>query len=113
MLAFVLPVARAFVIPPSTQRRPLAPAVAAFEPGPVDASVVAGQLTVILASAAAASYWWTVTVPQKRLEVSRSKKKGEIKTLLDDLAQAENAADGSVLQGDKRLERWLLSDWCP
>ena len=75
-----------------------------YTPTPVDPSVVAQQLAVIGASGAAGFVWWTQTVPAKRLEVSRSKKSGEIAELLDELDEAEAT-------GDRKLERWLLTDW--
>ena len=53
---------------------------------------------------AAGFVWWTQTVPAKRLEVSRSKKSGEIAELLDELDEAEAT-------GDRKLERWVLTDW--
>ena len=75
-----------------------------YTPTPVDPSVIAQQLAVIGVSGAAAFVWWTQTVPAKRLEVSRSKKSGEIAELLDELDEAEAT-------GDRKLERWLLTDW--
>ena len=75
-----------------------------YTPTPVDPAVVAQQLAVIGASGAAGFVWWTQTVPAKRLEVSRSKKSGEIAELLDELDEAEAT-------GDRKLERWLLTDW--
>ena len=75
-----------------------------YTPTPVDPSVVAQQLAVIGVSGAAGFVWWTQTVPAKRLEVSRSKKSGEIAELLDELDEAEAT-------GDRKLERWLLTDW--
>ena len=75
-----------------------------YTPTPVDPSVVAQQLAVIGVSGAAGFVWWTQTVPAKRLEVSRSKKSGEIAELLDELDEAETT-------GDRKLERWLLTDW--
>ena len=62
-------------------------------------------------SAAAAGYWWRVTVPDKRVELSRSKKNGEVGELLETLREAEADAEGSKTKGSKRLERWLLNDW--
>jgi len=70
----------------------------------VDPSVIAQQLAVIGVSGAAGFVWWTQTVPAKRLEVSRSKKSGEIAELLDELDEAEAT-------GDRKLERWVLTDW--
>ena len=75
-----------------------------YTPTPVDPSVIAQQLAVIGVSGAAGFVWWTQTVPAKRLEVSRSKKSGEIAELLDELDEAEAT-------GDRKLERWLLTDW--
>ena len=75
-----------------------------YTPTPVDPSVIAQQLAVVGASGAAGFVWWTQTVPAKRLEVSRSKKSGEIAELLDELDEAEAT-------GDRKLERWLLTDW--
>ena len=75
-----------------------------YTPTPVDPSVIAQQLAVIGVSGAAGFVWWTQTVPAKRLEVSRSKKSGEIAELLDELDEAE-------AMGDRKLERWLLTDW--
>ncbi len=75
-----------------------------YTPTPVDPSVIAQQLAVVGASGAAGFVWWTQTVPAKRLEVSRSKKSGEIAELLDELDEAEAT-------GDRKLERWLLTNW--
>ena len=75
-----------------------------YTPTPVDPSVIAQKLAVIGVSGAAGFVWWTQTVPAKRLEVSRSKKSGEIAELLDELDEAEAT-------GDRKLERWLLTDW--
>ena len=75
-----------------------------YTPTPVDPSVIAQQLAVVGVSGAAGCVWWTQTVPAKRLEVSRSKKSGEIAELLDELDEAEAT-------GDRKLERWVLTDW--
>ena len=75
-----------------------------YTPTPVDPSVIAQQLAVVGVSGAAGFVWWTQTVPAKRLEVSRSKKSGEIAELLDELDEAEAT-------GDRKLERWVLTDW--
>ena len=75
-----------------------------YTPTPVDPSVIAQQLAVIGVSGAAGFVWWTQTVPAKRLEVSRAKKSGEIAELLDELDEAEAT-------GDRKLERWVLTDW--
>ena len=75
-----------------------------YTPTPVDPSVIAQQLAVVGVWGAAGFVWWTQTVPAKRLEVSRSKKSGEIAELLDELDEAEAT-------GDRKLERWLFTDW--
>lgn len=46
--------------------------------------------------------WEKILVPQKRLELSRSKRGGEVKQLLDEIEAAPN---------DRALERWFFSDW--
>lgn len=86
---------------PSSSPRRSSSRLHAYDPGPVDSSVIIGQLSVIAVSASAAAFWWYVTVPEKRLELSRSKKGGEIKELLDDLEE----------DSDRKVERWLLNDW--
>ena len=75
-----------------------------YTPTPVDPSVIAQQLAVIGVSGAAAFVWWTQTVPAKRLEVSRSKKSGEIAELLDELDEADREAEGQPTAGDRRVE---------
>ena len=72
---------------------------------------MAQQLTVIGASGLAGFVWWTQTVPAARIEVSKSKRGGEISDYLEELDEADAAADGRPTAGDKRLERWLLTDW--
>ena len=62
-----------------------------YTPTPVDPSVVAQQLAVVGVSGAAGFVWWTQTVPAKRLEVSRSKKSGEIAELLDEVRWAPDS----------------------
>ena len=68
------------------------------------------QGIVLAGTALPAIYWWRVTVPEKRLEISKSKKAGELKGVLDELAE-ENVEAGTPTSGEKRLERWLLTDW--
>ena len=66
-----------------------------YTPTPVDPSVIAQQLAVIGVSAG--FVWWTQTVPAKRLEVSRSKKSGEISDLLDELDEESDSDSGGPL----------------
>mmetsp|Transcript_10699 Transcript_10699/g.31903 ORF Transcript_10699/g.31903 Transcript_10699/m.31903 type:complete len:164 (+) Transcript_10699:177-668(+) len=106
--ASLLCLATAFVRSPAAPRRATR---TRYVPEPVDPSVIAGQLVVIGASGAAGLYWWRVTVPQKRVEVARSKRSGEIAELLDELEEADAAAEGRPTAGDRRVERWLLTDW--
>lgn len=54
---------------------------------------------------------WREVVPSKRTELARDKRGGELGEELAALRAEDRAASGSVLQGDKRLERWLLRDW--
>jgi hypothetical protein len=49
--------------------------------------------------------WDRVLVPQKRLELSLSKRKGEVKALLDELEQAPSESS------ERALERWFFTDW--
>lgn len=46
--------------------------------------------------------WEKVLVPQKRLELSKSKRGGEVKQLLDEIEAAP---------GERALEAWFYSDW--
>jgi hypothetical protein len=84
--------------------------VVAYTPSAVESDTIIQQSIVLAGTALPALYWWRVTVPEKRLEISRSKKRGELKDVLDDLAQ-ENDVAGSPTSGQKKLERWLLTDW--
>uniref|UniRef100_A0A7S3NQW6 Uncharacterized protein n=1 Tax=Aureoumbra lagunensis TaxID=44058 RepID=A0A7S3NQW6_9STRA len=72
-----------------------------YEPSPVEPEIIAQQLAVIGVSLGAALFWWRVTVPEKRLELSRSKKAGEVKEYLDKLETNE----------ERQFEKWLLNDW--
>jgi hypothetical protein len=101
LLALGLPLAASFR---SVSRKTLQRTARHYVPTPVDPALIAQQLTVVAVTGGAGFVWWTVTVPAKRLEVSRSKKNGEIAELLDELDEAE-------VVGDKKLERWLLTDW--
>ncbi|KAJ1623416.1 hypothetical protein T492DRAFT_1055232 [Pavlovales sp. CCMP2436] len=60
-----------------------------------------GLVTVM--TAAGYVLWDRVLVPQKRLELSLSKKKGSVKALLDELDQQAPT--------ERTLERWFFSDW--
>jgi hypothetical protein len=86
-----------------------APAPVAYTPTTVETETLVQQGIVLAGTTLPALFWWRVTVPEKRLEISRSKKSGELKEVLDDLAE-KNAA-GSPTSGEKRVERWLLTDW--
>ena len=76
--------------------------VRAYTPSPLDPSVIYSQLAVVGASSAAFAFWWTVTVPDKRVELSKSK--------------AEGGATREYLEeirGDdeREFEQWLFTDW--
>mmetsp|Transcript_3254 Transcript_3254/g.6835 ORF Transcript_3254/g.6835 Transcript_3254/m.6835 type:complete len:175 (-) Transcript_3254:43-567(-) len=57
-------------------------------------------LTVAL-STGAYVFWDGTIVPQKRTELAKSKRVGEVKEYLDELKEAE----------DRQAEKWLLNDW--
>ena len=103
--AFVAPLARgpkSFAAPgPSSAARTQA---LAYTPSPMDTTVLAQQAVVIGLSAGAYAYWSSVIVPQKRTELSKSKRGGEIDEYLAELETEDGAAE-------RPLERWLLSDW--
>ena len=103
--AFVAPLAqgpKSFAAPvPSAAARTQA---LAYTPSPMDTSVLAQQAVVIGLSAGAYAYWSSVIVPQKRTELSKSKRGGEIDEYLAELETEDGAAE-------RPLERWLLSDW--
>lgn len=104
--AFVAPLAQG---PKSFAARPVPSAAArtqalAYTPSPMDTTVLAQQAVVIGLSAGAYAYWSSVIVPQKRTELSKSKRGGEIDEYLAELETEDGAAE-------RPLERWLLSDW--
>jgi hypothetical protein len=57
---------------------------------------------VVSMTAAGYVLWDKVLVPQKRLELSRSKRGGEVKALLDEIQAAP---------GQRPLEAWFFTDW--
>lgn len=108
LAAILAPLLTAFTTP--STRKP-ARARRGYTPTPMDPTVLKEQFVIIGASGGAFAYWWTVTVPMKRREVAASKRTGEIADLLDDLETADAAAGAKPTAGDRRVERWLLSDW--
>lgn len=75
------------------------------EYGPVfDPTVMYSMVGVTGVLGVTTAVWWNQVIPQKRLEVAKSKRKGEIKDYLDDLREA-----GEV--DEKSFERWLMTDW--
>ena len=50
-------------------------------------------------------------MPAKRTELALDKSKGELGEYLEELREEDAAAEGKLLDGDRQLERWLLSDW--
>eukprot|EP00617_Octactis_speculum_P003008 CAMPEP_0185774068 /NCGR_PEP_ID=MMETSP1174-20130828/76590_1 /TAXON_ID=35687 /ORGANISM="Dictyocha speculum, Strain CCMP1381" /LENGTH=195 /DNA_ID=CAMNT_0028461069 /DNA_START=9 /DNA_END=596 /DNA_ORIENTATION=- len=89
----------------------MTPPLMAYEPSPMDPNVILSQLAVIGVSGAAAAVWWYVLVPAKRTELARDKRAGPLNDYLEDLREEETRADGRSLEGGKKVERWLLSDW--
>ncbi len=70
----------------------------------ISSTAIAGLVSTSAFLAAAGYIWWTVVIPQKRTEVARSKRNGEISEYLDELREAGE-------DGDKGFERWLMTDW--
>lgn len=54
----------------------------------------------------AASFWWNVIIPQKRTELSLSKRKGSVNEFLTDLREIDE--NESML---KPFQRWFFTDW--
>ena len=72
-----------------------------YGPQAPDASVLAGLAGTVLLSGGAYVYWDKVIVPMKRTEVSKSKRKGEIKEYLEEIREDD----------DRKAEQWLFNDW--
>ena len=51
----------------------------------------------------AGSFWWNVIIPQKRSELSISKRNGEVKEYLDGLRDETGE--------NREFEKWLMADW--
>ncbi len=76
--------------------------VRAYTPSPLDPSVIYSQLAVVGASSAAFAFWWTVTVPDKRVELSKSKAEGgTTREYLEEIRGDD----------DREFEQWLFTDW--
>mmetsp|Transcript_66500 Transcript_66500/g.114296 ORF Transcript_66500/g.114296 Transcript_66500/m.114296 type:complete len:203 (-) Transcript_66500:275-883(-) len=100
-----------------------------YEPSPLDPNVIYSQIVVIGASLSAFSFWWFVTVPNRRKELAlekRNKSEGSLGGYLDELrsegtevgdaATSESSAEGAAINNSKPLrsrafEQWLFSDW--
>ena len=54
----------------------------------------------------AGTVWWTQVIPQKRLELSKSKRQGTVGEMLDELRELELTGSD-----DRQLERWFYTDW--
>ncbi len=67
---------------------------------PPPQTLIAMFLTLTL-SASAYVYWDKIIVPQKRTELSLSKRKGEVKQYLEELREDEGRGS----------EKWLMNDW--
>ena len=79
-----------------------AAATPATEFGP-DFAQAAPTLFVLAVTAALGWVWWFQVVPQQRVELSKSKRKGPIKEYLDDLDISDSSERG--------VERWFFTDW--
>ena len=65
------------------------------------ATTLFGLTLTVALSTGAYVYWDGTIVPQKRKELAKSKRKGEIKEYLDDLKEAD----------ERSAEKWLMNDW--
>ena len=70
----------------------------------ISSTAAVGLFGTCVTLMAAGYIWWTVVIPQKRTEVARSKRSGDISEYLDGL---RSAGDGD----NRAFERWLMSDW--
>lgn len=88
-----------------SRARPIAKVAESFEPGMPEGTLQAflGTTGILLG---AGGIWWNEVIPQKREEVMKSKRQGEIKEYLEDLIENENSTESS--QG---FQRWLFTDW--
>lgn len=71
--------------------------LASFEPHADPAQF----LTLALVIAVPFCYWWLITVPEARLELSKGKRKGDTREFIEELREA----DGRV------AEKWFFSKW--
>lgn len=60
---------------------------------------------------AATQVWWNSVIPQKRTELAKSKREGEVKEYIDGLREMETATIEEDGKGERSLERWLFADW--
>ena len=72
-----------------------------FSPTLPPETLISLILTTLLSSFAYL-YWSNTIVPQKRVELSKSKRSGEIKGYLEDLRSDDE---------DRGVEKWLMNDW--
>lgn len=96
-----------------TTRRMIPPTIEtlAYEPSPMDPNILLSQIAVIGVSGAAAAVWWYVLVPSERTNLARSKRTGPLNDYLEDLREEDARSNSSLFTGQKKVERWLLSDW--
>ncbi|GMI15488.1 hypothetical protein TrLO_g299 [Triparma laevis f. longispina] len=79
---------------------PPPPSTLGFQPPPTTTLLSFPLITLL--SYLAYSFWSKTLVPQKRLELSKSKRTGEVKQYLEDLSEGDEGRD---------VEKWLFSDW--
>ena len=86
---------------------------APFHPSPPHRhhSVIYQQLGVIAACGAVFAYYWNVIVPTKRTELAQDKRNGALGEYLEELREEDQSVDGSLVSGERKVERWLLNDW--
>ena len=59
------------------------------------------QLLVLASTVGAGAYWWFVVVPSERAALGREKRKGELRSYLDGLADDK----------ERGIEKWFYSEW--
>lgn len=79
-----------------------------FEPQLPEGSAIAFLFTGIILYGAT-QVWWNSVIPQKRTELAKSKRDGDVKEYLDGLREIGDSVDQS--EDERGLEKWLFADW--
>lgn len=84
---------------------PVIPSDTVFE-AQIPMESIYGLVGTSLVLMVAGSVWWTQIIPQKRLELSKSKRQGQVSEMLDELRELESTGSDA-----RQLERWFYTDW--